>query len=620
LIAPLTSVGSALLLFLLCQSVGWTWAQNCAPNWADRPRSAACLRLLAAFGVGLWILSITVMAWGMTVGLSVEKNLLLWIALVAGGWRSLPLVFRDYRLAWDGSFPKCAAVVMVAFTCAGLAFALVPPVFTDTVRYHLGVPHSWMHQGAIGKLPNFSEQHLVMMWQHASLLLLGFDQVAGAKVFCFLAYPLTLLAVALWVNARAGRAAALFSVVMLGATPTLFGNSVLGGVDAGLAFFSAMALLFFFSPTTIHHPRSAIHAWVGVMCGLAFCTKWQGLVLVPALAAVLMVVGPPGRLRAMLWIGLFCGLMFLPWGLRNFLWSGDPVYPFLARFFDADATAIAGRFDRLMAHYGLSGLPWWQYLLYPFHLVFADSQFWFGGTITFESGIGAMYLVMIPFCLVAIRKQTVLMQLLVFGAVCFVCGLGLGQLPRFWMPVWISIAIASGLAWALAGSDMRRTLACVLALSSVWNLWEVSVSLNQPGFAPLSYFRGADSDPVFSRAQAESRAARWVAARHPGAPILLVGLDGRLYWDNPVIVDGPFDEKTLARIARVSDSPEQIAAQLKARGIGLVAVDSGRAEKLDAQFGYMGWDREARQRVGEFLLKRVKVVHREGTIQIGTVE
>lgn len=625
MIALPTSAASALLLFLLCQSIGWIWARDCAQGWANRPRSSACLRLLAAFGVGLWILSITAMAWGMTVGLSVEKNLLLWIALIAGAWRCLPPVFKDYRTALSGPYSRGAMAVVLLLCLFGVSFALVPPAFTDTIRYHLGIPHVWIREGAIAKLPNFSEQHLVMMWQHASLLLLGFDQVAGAKVFCFLAYPLTLLAVALLVNARAGGAAAFFSVVMLGATPTFFGNSVLGGVDAGFAFFSAMALLFLFgSPPNALRPapcalRLTSYTWAGVMCGLAFCTKWQGLVLVPALAAVLMTAQGSRCWPAVLRICLFCGLMFLPWALRNLVWSGDPVYPFLARFHDPDAAAVAGRFDRLMAHYGIAGQPFWMYLLYPLHLTFADFPFWFGGRIVFESGIGPAYLMMLMVCLATLRRTESFRPLLLVSLVCFLAGLAQGQLPRFWMPVWVSLAMAAGLAWNGVGTHTRRVLAWALALLCVWNLREVSAALDQPGFAPLSHDRRASDAPFWQR-QAEARAARWAAAHFPGSTVLLVGLDGNLYWQSSTRVDGPFDEKTLTQIAKMSDGPEQIAAQLKTRGIGLVAVDSGRAERLDAQFGYMGWDRQTREKVGAFLLQRVRTVHREGPIQIAVVE
>ena len=619
----LSSIVSALLLFLLCQSIGWAWTQSAAAGWEGRPRSAACIRLMAGFGVGLWIVSILVMVWGMTVGLSLEKNLILWLALIAGGWRSWGPLFAAYGETCRGlrlsRSEKAAAALLSVLVVWGLAFALVPPLFTDTVRYHLGVPHSWWRDGAIEKLPQFSEQHLVMMWQHASLLLLGFDQAAGAKVFCFLPFPMTLLAVGIWVNRRCGFAAAFFSTLMLGATPAFFGNSVLGAVDAGLAFFSAMALLYYFGGDTTHDLRPATYRWVGVMAGLAFCTKWQGLALLPGLAAAEFFRRERSLLRPIAGMAAVCFLMFLPWGLRNFFWSGDPVYPFLARFFSPETGAVAARFDGLLSHYGLSGEPWWQYLLYPLHLTFADCKFWFGGRIGFESRIGWMYLFMLPFCLAALKRDAGLRPLLLFGLVCFVLGLLQGQLPRFLMPAWVAFAAASG--WALHGSSrpVRRLLLAVLGLFSLWNLGAVTKALNQAAFAPLAYYRLGSADVLYARVQPEWRAARWTAAHCPGSPVLLAGLDGNLFWNNPVTVDGPFDEKTLVQIARSSAGPEEIAARLKARGIGLIAIDSGRAELLDGQFGYMGWEPETRDKIRKFFRDDVTRVYRDGGIQVGRI-
>lgn len=608
------SIVSALLLFFLCQSIGWVWVENHFANWSDRPRFRACVLLMAAFGIGLWIIAVTVMLWGMTVGLSVEKILILWVALVIGGRSSFAPLLGAYRDACRGlrlcGREKMGVAVLMAITGWGLVFALVPPLMTDTVRYHLGVPSVWWNLGAIEKLPHFSEQHLVMMWQHASLLLLGLDQAVGAKVFCFLGFPLTLLAAGIFVNQRCGRAAAFFSCLMLAATPTFFENGVLGTVDTGLAFFTAMALLFWFQD----EPK---WIWAGVMVGLAFCTKWQGLVLLPALVATGLASRWPGFLRSAAWMILFAALLFVPWGLRNLFWSHDPVYPFLAQFFSPEAASVTGRFDRLMSTYGLSGQPWWQYLLYPLHLTFADCAFWFGGKIVFESRIGWMYLLMLPFSLLALRTERGVRPLLTFTAVVFVLGLFMGELPRFLLPAWVAYAVACGGVWKGNECRMRCALSAALGLVSIWNLWDMTGVLNQKGFAPLAYYR--EGEPFYARIQPEWRAAEWTHSHYPGSKVLLVGLDGNLYWKNPMVVDGPFDDKTLVELAKLPGGTEAMVAHLKASGIGVIVINSDRAEKLEKQFGYMGWDTASRKNVREFFRDRVVAVYRDGAIQVGTV-
>ncbi len=621
---------SAIGLALLCQVLGWSWVNDRKLGLGYPGFGAAIDVLLSAFGVGLWLMSIATMLWGMGVGLEPWKIWTLLGGLAWFGRRSIIPVLRAYRNTWRAfrltRAETLGATGFFALIFIGLGFALVPPLFNDTVRYHFGVPHRWIADGMIRKLPNFSEQHLVMMWQHAAMILLALGQPSGAKVFCFIAFPATLAAVGLcarrfYVGGTAGpaRLAPVFAVTMLATTPTFFGNTVLGGPDGGVAFFTAMALLFLF-----RDPRFGIrnYLWAGAMAGLAMSSKWQGALAVVGVVGVALARGGwrEGRRLAGVML-LAAGIAFLPWGLRNLFWSGDPFYPFFGRFYDAAAHGVYERIHGLLSGYGLSGVPVWQWALYPLHVTFGALPFWFGGKFQFESEIGPLYLISLPLIIIsAVRGEKRVRALLLFAVLALALGGWMGQLPRYWMPAWVALAVAAGAAAARLGRRGRTAALIVLAFSAVLNLLTVTAALDQDSFAPLKFFwTGARPGVLYADTQPEWRASKWLISKGSKGRILLAGLEGQYYWGRGVWIDGPFDDKLIVGIAEKEQTPEGIAARLKDQGFEFIVLDSGRGEKLERQFGYMGWDPSTRKLVRKFLETQIIRVHRDGNVQVGQI-
>jgi hypothetical protein len=163
------------------------------------------------------------------------------------------------------------------------------------------------------------------------------------------------------------------------------------------------------------------------------------------------------------------------------------------------------------------------------------------------------------------------------------------------------------------------SLVAMVTLAASWQLFGISSALNQKGFAALSYHGSGAPGDFYAQLSPEWRAAEWVRGRRSQEKALLVGLDGNLFWTTPVMVDGPYDNKSIVAVARESKSSAEMADRLKKSGIQLLVIDSARAERLDRQFGYMGWDAPTRARVREFFATQVVRRYQDGSLQIGEI-
>jgi hypothetical protein len=118
----------------------------------------------------------------------------------------------------------------------------------------------------------------------------------------------------------------------------------------------------------------------GVCCGLGLGTKYNGLIVLMLLTALVALTvfrrSPEGAgrpYRAMATSVLFlavAGSMYLPWGIKNYLWTGNPVYPLFDQWFNAAAPYEVQSVPPLLLRKILYGESWWHILLVPLRIFF----------------------------------------------------------------------------------------------------------------------------------------------------------------------------------------------------------------------------------------------------------
>jgi hypothetical protein len=245
------------------------------------------------------------------------------------------------RTAGDVRALGLPAVLLAVALLGALAFQaarglLLPPLSWDSLTYHLTIAARWVQDGGYSPLP-FPDA----LWDYGhyphggelvtAFLLLPFhgDLLANLAAFPFLG----LAAAATFALAReagagprdAGLAAA---VVMV--SPPLFAYLTTQYVDLQVTAESLAAVLFLVRSLRARATGDTVLAFAAV--GLAFGTKQSAVLLTaPAVAALLLTV------RGRSWAQVAAALLVLaavglPWYVRNWIETGNPVFPFAVTF------------------------------------------------------------------------------------------------------------------------------------------------------------------------------------------------------------------------------------------------------------------------------------------------
>jgi 4-amino-4-deoxy-L-arabinose transferase-like glycosyltransferase len=267
----------------------------------------------------------------------------------------------DRHMVWFSSsaFRLLAGTALALVVLAVSLLAGVPPVDRDALTHHLAVPKLYLQHGGIYEIPAvpFSYYPMNLDMLYLAALYIGNDILPKYIHFVFALLTCVLLFRYLQEKLRSA-AYGLLGCILFLSLPVVVKLSISVYVDLGLIFFSTAALLQLFrwaeSGFRIRHLLLA-----GIWTGLCLGTKYNGILSAFLLGLVVLILSqrapagpcgaespPPAKgqgrrcLRAMGRVLLFCAaalVVYAPWMMRNFVWTGNPVYPLAAGVFVSGA-------------------------------------------------------------------------------------------------------------------------------------------------------------------------------------------------------------------------------------------------------------------------------------------
>lgn len=449
----------------------------------------------------------------------------------------------------------------------------VPPVDRDALTHHLFVPKLWLEHGGIHEIPEipFSYYPMNLDLLYTVPLALGNDIVP--KYIHYLFALLTALLLHRHIARRLGRVYGLLGAVFFLSVPVILKLSITVYVDLGLVFFTTAALLLLLRWAEEGFPWRWL-VLAGLCCGLAAGTKYNGLIAVVALTLLVPVLYQHGAGEARQSNGraLLCGLVFAlatltafsPWLVRNYLWTGNPIYPLHDRLFqqlaspgasreiaagndrDQHQQAEAPRANVFVARKILYNESWWQALLLPVRFFFEgrddDPRYFDGKLNPFLLVLPVLAFLFRPDETQRRREQVFLLAftLLAFFFTFFQESLRIRYVVVI-VPPLVILAMDGlrgllGAVTARAGTGRSRTVAvvivavCVSGLMLAYNgryLGEQFAVVN-----PLPYLRGEVSrDDYITAFRPEYPAIRFAnATLPPDARVLCLFLGNRGYY------------------------------------------------------------------------------------------
>jgi len=494
---------------------------------------AAALRRLAMaslaertalrWGVGAVVASALVFVLGLTGGLARP-----WLFGVVALGVILAVAHAPRQIAFRG-FPGRLAVA--ALLVAPIALQVFyPPVDWDATSYHLAVAKLDLasHHVMVTRylrypvFPQFQEMLFTMA--------LGTFGDVAAHGTTFLAWVGTALALLAAGTRLGAKTAGVMAAALWIGSPTALAFGTVGYVDVPLTFFVTLAGLCWI--VYAREPRRRWAALAGLFAGAAGATKYSGLFFIAAFAVAMGLASPPGRrLRS---VALFAGLaalICLPWYARNFIVSGDPLFPFLGqvfpnRFWNAgDLAAQMSDLQRQASH------SWRDFLLLWGRLAFNQGIF-----VGPEDVFSPALWIPLPILLWA-RWKSVPERALLLIALAFVCLWFFGSPSgRYLLPAipFLCLGMGGTLASLIGGFTTRfrvalpvTLVALVLALPGAQYAW---ARTRARGFPPVTQ---ADRDAFITRTYATYPLYLWLADHIDGNRRIYAWRDSPLAYYSP---------------------------------------------------------------------------------------
>jgi hypothetical protein len=302
----------------------------------DEPLS---VRLALSAGLGLAVLSILLMVLGLFGLLARWHLLLLLLGLAVLALRGLCVTWRDARAwRWPGAaqgWQRWFRLYAVASLVLALLIALAPPTAWDSLVYHLTGARLYLEAGRVAHPIDMPYLGFPALGQMHFLLALAFDLEPAASLFHY-GYGLMALALAAALARRlAGEAAAWFAAILLLSVPSILTLMSSPYVDLALLFYTTASFYLFLRWRDAYLAQQGERGWLlllGAFIGFTGGLKYTAVATPVALALGMLLAarrsGTVAALRRVAMVAMVAVVAVAIWPLKNWLATGNPVYPF----------------------------------------------------------------------------------------------------------------------------------------------------------------------------------------------------------------------------------------------------------------------------------------------------
>ncbi len=455
-------------------------------------------RLSVQAGLGLGLLALLLMMIGFVGGFHELTFALLLLGLA--------FLFRRNILAWMRSwsgllsfwkessrFWKICGGLAVAILGLGLLTALAPPIKYDALMYHLTMPQAYLRSGSFSYLPWIVMTGMPQTTEMLHTLAMSLGGAQGAAVLGWFFAFLALLGLAGFVHSRLDNPAGWVAPLSLLAGFTFAISTAWAYVDWLGLFFGLCAIICLDSWRISGGWRMLFFA--GIFAGFVFSTKYTGGFLSIALFGAFTWNCIQRREKFFPNLFVLVGgaiLVAFPWLARNWVNTGNPVYPFFLPGGAMDAVRIGV----------YQGLPAWgdwrDFLLLPIRATVIGSETAEGYSVS----TGPLLLGLGALAWVGYRKLSADQKATLQNAAWIAC-LGLvlwavanqasGYLiqTRMYFSIFPAFAILAAFGFfgvrrlEISGLRMSRVLQAVIILVLGLNTLEVFLAFNRSGVLPL---------------------------------------------------------------------------------------------------------------------------------------
>lgn len=226
------------------------------------------------------------------------------------------------------------AILVVAYAIQ----AASPPIFYDSLVYHLALPQIYSSSHTISGLAHNVYSGIPQSFEMLSTAAMA---VQAEQLCGLIGWAISLALVALifqWASREFGRTAGTVAALLFYSCPMVALSIWFGNVEIMWCLYSTLGL---YCLRRWFQTSGAGWLWFcGIFAGFACGTKYNALAL-PVIIAVLLAVQPgasprkPGAtiIRSQLLVCILAALLLAPWLIKNWILVGNPLFPLFDEFF-----------------------------------------------------------------------------------------------------------------------------------------------------------------------------------------------------------------------------------------------------------------------------------------------
>ncbi len=609
-VRPASGIWGELFFLLFIILIAWALGRK-ALKYLRNEFSTFLEESVFSLGLGLGILAYLVLGLGL-VGLFYHWVAYLLLALLGLSlFREIKDILktvieksREFVQIEPGFFGLLSGGLLLITTLLYFVSALAPPVFFDSMVYHLAVPSIHIQHHRILPIPFNLYSNFPMTGEMLYTLALLLKGDILAKLINFIFGPLILLAIFSFSSRYLNRKIALLAAVIFYTAPLVGMNSILTTVDLELTLFSALSIYALVS--WFHSKKRNWLISAGIFSGLALGTKYTAILLVFILLGLGILLKRiledrekfPKVLKELVIFSLVALAVASPWYIKNIIYTGNPIYPFLYKIFGGSHWNDFNA-QRWMTHLRSQGMresTFWNYLRLPWLITMREGSFGWGS-------LGPLFLLSLPLILFTKGLNRVIKYLAIYCGIYFLFWTFSQQYLRSLLPclVFLSI-IAAYLLLRLA--SFRKHLFWLISLllivvftsnlyhfvigeASVFYPWPVALGLERREHylaRNLPYYEVIDYANHHLSSQAK---------------ILFIGQTRGYYCKRKFIANTVFNDTVIIDLIRDSGNIEKLLENLKELGITHILYDPLEARRLTQQYSYFNWRDERETEIYE---------------------
>jgi len=590
-----------LVAFGLAFILSFSGLGNLLARWAV-PKQSKIDEFLLSIGLGLAMTGLFVFLLGI-FGIVNPVLYSLWTLL--GLALFLFKLFKQWypftlKTNFQNPFTAISILIIVLFLLQAIPPLTTPVSSTDALEYHLLIPKIYLETGKISHIPSLLQSNYPCLAQYIYTLVLPLAGDIVCKSLHFWISIILLISIGrLCFRVSPGSNQILASALFL-SMPVF--SIVMGWAwnDAFFVFFMILTIGYLIDYNKLDDTaKTSRHLLMaGIMAGLALWTKYTFLMTFIALLPLFFIGFKRWRwkLKHILWffipLGILSSLVFL----KNYLFTGNPLYPFLNNIFNSPfwSESAATYFTTTLRRLDIPNWSWTTYFTFPYPLILKPH------IIDLHTGILPLVLAPILFIRSMNRELTLLKVFLlssIFSWLLFQTGTR-SLLTFFVIFFCISSIKLEQLLWKRKA--LKRIFIFFLALIILSNLG-ITLVTNFYLTHPIKYFIGQEGKRAFLLREARShRGYDWLNRNFEVGKVLLVGLYGPYYLEKPMyfssIGDPPITESLTAGVENVS----QLSQKFKNLGITHIFMNKQQYD-LENRRGLYSWSLKQRQIYEDFI-------------------